>query len=71
VIYAATHQGGATIRGKAGPLKFKLPGGLGFVSPQEVIIPARPFLGVSAEDAAEIVAIGEDYLAEGMPDGAA
>jgi phage virion morphogenesis protein len=70
VIYAGVHQGGATIRGKNGPLKFKLPG-LGFRSAKQVTIPARPFLGVSADDEIEIVALGEDYLAEAIPDGAA
>ena len=62
VIYAGVHQGGATIRGKNGPLRFQLPG-LGIVFAEEVIIPARPFLGVDRDDEEEIVALGEDYLA--------
>ena len=64
VIYAGVHQGGATIRGNP-LLKFKLPGGLGFRSAAEVVIPARPFLGVSADDQDEIEALVEEYLLEG------
>lgn len=66
LIYAGTHQEGATIRGKGGKLSFRLPGGLGFRSVEQVIIPARPFLGVSADDELEIIAQGEDYLAEAL-----
>jgi len=67
VIYAGTHQGGATIRAKSGPhLKFQLPGGLGFRSVAEVTIPARPFLGLGADSEDEIVALAEDWLAGGL-----
>jgi phage gpG-like protein len=67
LIYAGVHQDGSTIRGGSGPLRFRLPGGLGFRSPEEVVIPARPFLGVSRDGEAEILAQAEDYLAEMLP----
>lgn len=51
VHYAAPHQFGATIRAKnGGKLTFKLPGGLGWRSVDEVILPSRPFLGFGPED---------------------
>lgn len=54
LIYAAPNQFGATIRPKNGKsLKFKIPG-LGFRSAQEVVLPARPFMGVNDVDAEEI-----------------
>ncbi|PZO88609.1 MAG: phage virion morphogenesis protein [Sphingomonas sanxanigenens] len=65
VIYARPHQFGAKISGKGGRLRFQLAGGLGFRSPESVIIPARPFLGVSTDDETEILALAEDYEAEG------
>lgn len=66
LIYASTHQGGATIRAKsADRLTFQIPG-LGFRSAAEVVIPARPFLGISREDQDEIDAIVQDYLAEAV-----
>lgn len=53
-IYAGVHQFGATIKTKTAPyLKFKLPGGP-WISTKQVTIPARPFLGVSTEDALEV-----------------
>lgn len=68
VIYAGVHQEGATIRAKAGgKLTFRLPGGLGFRSIDQVILPARPFLGVSRDDEDEIIAQAEDYLGEVLP----
>lgn len=49
-IYAAVHQFGATIRPvKATHLVFRL--GAGVVQADSVTIPARPFIGISAEDA--------------------
>lgn len=64
VIYAGVHNDGAVIRAKnGGRLRFRLPGGLGFRSVEQVILPKRTFLGVSADDEAEILALGEDYLA--------
>ena len=63
VIYGAAHQFGATIRAKGGGrLKFRLPGGLGFRSVEEVILPARPFLGISADDREDIDALADDFL---------
>lgn len=60
VIYAAIHQFGGTIRAKGGGrLAFFLGGSLR--RPAEVTIPARPFLGISAEDREEIVAIFTDF----------
>lgn len=65
-VYARIHQFGGTIRGKnGGKLTFKLPG-LGFISVDQVIIPARPFLGVSSEDETEIEALTAEYLLEDL-----
>lgn len=62
LIYAGVHQFGATIRPKKGQyLKFFLPGGLVFA--KEVTIPARPYLGISAEDQTELLALTEDHIA--------
>lgn len=61
-IYAGVHQFGATISAKSAPfLMFNLPGGLGLRKVKEVEIPARPYLGLSGEDEAEILAMAEDY----------
>lgn len=63
-VYARIHQEGGTIRAKGGgKLKFNLPGGLGFRSVDQVTIPARPFLGINAEDEAELVTLAEKYAA--------
>ncbi|WP_066667353.1 MULTISPECIES: phage virion morphogenesis protein [unclassified Sphingomonas] len=66
VRYARVHQEGATIRAKGGRLRFRLPGGLGFRSPEQVVIPARPFLGLSAENREEIPALADDFVAEAL-----
>jgi phage virion morphogenesis protein len=67
VIYAATHQFGATIHAKNAPyLVFRTPGG-GFARKKQVTIPARPFLGVSEADEAAIVDLAHDYLDEAIP----
>lgn len=66
VIYAAIHQFGGTIRGKAGKLKFRLANGQ-FVTKDAVTIPARPFLGVSSEDEVEIREILADFLKGAAP----
>jgi phage virion morphogenesis protein len=59
-VYAAIHQFGGTIKPKTQPaLIFRIGGRLAFA--RQVTLPARPFLGVSAEDAAEIQAIFEDF----------
>lgn len=62
VIYAGTHQFGAVIKAKSGgALRFKMPGG-NFVTVKKVTIPARPFLGVNAEDGREILALANDAI---------
>lgn len=62
VIYAGTHQFGAVIKAKAaGALRFRIPGG-GFVTVKKVIIPARPFIGVNAEDGREMLALANDAV---------
>lgn len=64
-VYAAIHQFGGTIRGKAGKLKFRLPGGQ-FVQVDAVTIPARPYLGISVQDEADMLsAIEKRVLAAG------
>lgn len=61
VIYAATHQLGAEIQARNAPyLAFKI--GDRFVRVRKVSIPARPFLGVDADDEADILALSADYL---------
>lgn len=56
-IYAAIHQFGGEIRAKgAGALRFKLASGA-FATVQKVLIPARPSLGVSDDDAGDILNI--------------
>ncbi|NOR63253.1 MAG: phage virion morphogenesis protein [Rhodobacteraceae bacterium] len=62
--YAATHQFGATISASgADALRFSIPG-IGFITKKSVTIPARPFIGLSGEDEAEIEAIAFDFIAE-------
>lgn len=66
VIYAGVHQFGATIKAKSGyngngHLRFSIPG-LGFRSPLEVVIPARPFLGVDQADRDLIEELVDGYL---------
>lgn len=69
VIYAAIHQYGGTIRPKNGEfLTFALPGGLGLRRVREVIMPARPFLGISDEDEQELLALTEDYQRDAVPE---
>lgn len=68
VIYGAIHQLGGTIRAKGGgKLKFQLPGGLGFRSIDEVIMPARPYLGFGAEDRNEADEIFTDLFSSKAP----
>lgn len=63
-IYARMMNDGGTIRPKsADKLSFRLPGGLGFVSVDEVTIPARPYLGINAEDEVELLNLTELYAA--------
>ncbi len=64
-IYAAVHQYGATIVPvKATHLRFFLSGGL--VEADSVTIPARPYLGVSTEDARMIEETIVDALDRAM-----
>lgn len=68
IVYAGVHQFGATIRAKSAKgLRFALPGGLGFRRVMQVELPARPFLGLSAEDETEILAQVEDYARDAAP----
>lgn len=68
IIYARIHQEGGTIAAKGdGRLKFRLPG-IGWRSPHQVIIPARPFLGISADDRDELIGQAEDWIAEAAPE---
>ncbi|MEQ1890095.1 MAG: phage virion morphogenesis protein [Alphaproteobacteria bacterium] len=61
LIYAAVQQFGATIRAKAGgKLIFRVGGG--YRAMDEVTIPARPWLGLSAADPVEITEIVNAYL---------
>lgn len=70
MIYAAVHQFGATIKPKnATALAFQLGGGRGlapvfWVRVKSVTIPARPYLGINADDREEIVALTGDYIRE-------
>ncbi len=67
-IYAAIHQFGGTIKPKsAAALAFSM-GGKTFKL-KSVKIPARPYLGLSAADEAEILAIMSDYFAEAFDAG--
>jgi len=53
-IYAAIHQFGGVIKPRAGKaLRFRVAGG--FVTAKQVTIPARPFLGISKDDRADIL----------------
>jgi phage virion morphogenesis protein len=62
-IYAAIHQFGGTIRAKAGgALRFPLAGG-GYAVVKAVTMPARPYLGISPDDADDIVALIERRVA--------
>jgi phage virion morphogenesis protein len=62
VIHAGVHQFGAVIKAKsAGALRFRMPGG-GFVTVKKVTIPARPYLGVNADDGREIQALSHDAV---------
>lgn len=62
VLYAAVHQRGATIKAKqSGGLRFRI--GDQWVTKQQVEIPARPFIGLSADDDEMIVGEATDFLA--------
>jgi phage virion morphogenesis protein len=60
-IYAAIHQFGGEIKAKgAGGLRFKI--GERWSNKRQVTIPARPFLGVSADDEQDILALVSDHI---------
>ena len=64
VFYAPVLHFGATIKAKSGKyLKFKTTMG-GWAQIQSVIIPPRPFLGMSVDDSQEILFEIEEYLLE-------
>lgn len=66
MIYAGVHQTGAEIlpvNGKA--LQFQLPNG-SFATVGKVTIPARPYLGVSEDDALGIEELTQAYFAESL-----
>ncbi|MEG0405694.1 MAG: phage virion morphogenesis protein [Acinetobacter sp.] len=68
VFYAPVLHFGATIRAKTGKyLKFKTTMG-GWAQIQSVIIPPRPFLGMSVDDSQEILFEIEEYLYEVLTD---
>lgn len=61
VRYAAVHQFGAVILPrKAKALRFKAGGR--WRSVKRAVIPARPFLGIDADDRADILRIATDHL---------
>lgn len=66
VVYAGTHQRGdekRTIRAKTSKgLRFRVNGQFVTKKQVQVSIPARPFLGVSEDDMAEIKATVEDFV---------
>ncbi len=63
MIYAAVHQFGARIEAKnVKSLVFQMGAGGGLVRVRAVTIPARPYLGISAEDEAMIEAETQAYL---------
>ncbi|EXB32238.1 phage virion morphogenesis family protein [Acinetobacter sp. 1461402] len=64
VFYAPVMHYGATIKAKTGKyLKFKTTMG-GWAQIQSVIIPPRPFLGMSVDDSQEVLFEIEEYLLE-------
>lgn len=65
-IYAAIHQFGGTITAKTSKgLRFQVPGA-GWVTRRSVTLPARPYLGLSADDQDEIVDIVQRQIDELM-----
>jgi phage virion morphogenesis protein len=60
-VYAAIHQFGGVIKAKKAPfLVFRTTAGLAFA--KQVTIPARPYLGLSAEDEDTILDVAETML---------
>lgn len=68
VVYARLMQFGGTIRAKNKPyLVFKTPTG-GWVKRKSITVPARPFFGVSEDDAQNILTAIEEYLEDLLKD---
>ncbi|EGF92425.1 phage virion morphogenesis protein [Asticcacaulis biprosthecium C19] len=66
LIYARIHQEGGVIEATNGKaLHFAMPGG-GFVTVKSVTIPARPYLGLSAENLEVIDGKIESYFLDGL-----
>lgn len=66
VPYAGPLHFGAEIQAVNGPfLRFKIPGG-GWVSKKSVTLPARPFLGINADDEQTIAGIINAFLRPGL-----
>lgn len=60
-IYAAIHQFGGVIKAKGtGGLRFKI--GERWSNKRQVSIPARPFLGISADDQQDILELASNYI---------
>jgi phage gpG-like protein len=59
VVYAAIHQWGGEIVPKTAPALY-VPG---YGKLKKVTIPARPYLGVSGQDAADIALIAQRFVA--------
>jgi len=65
LVYAGIHQGGGTIRPvNAEKLAFFVGGN--FVMTDEVVMPARPYVGISAANAQEIELFAEDFLVRSL-----
>lgn len=61
-IYAGIHQFGGVIRPKSAKnLKFRLANGK-FVAVKQVTMPARPFLGITDANRAEILETAQDWM---------
>lgn len=62
VIYAGIQNFGGTIKAKGGgSLRFRLPGG-NFVTVKKVTIPARPFVGVNADDSRQMLMLAGEVV---------
>ena len=62
VPYAIPLHFGATIRAVGGGyLKFNIPG-VGWVQKREVVLPARPILGINEEDQIEVATLINNFL---------
>lgn len=62
-IYAAIHQFGGVIKAKdAGGLRFKI--GERWSNKRQVTIPARPFLGISADDQQDMLELASNHISD-------